>query len=416
MRAPRGLLGGQRQHETARTADEGGPASQEDRHETYAEHGQHREAEHRRRREDDVAGSARRRRLSAQLPPGEGRRGEQQHVEPVAGEAGAWGRIGDGSWPQRGRHERRGEQDSGGQHGQHQRPGDGRTLLEPGGGEVAPVGQARVQERRSGHGDRAGDEREQRGLCGRGAELLAAPEPHRHEQVPLVLADGPDQPSRQERSREGQRRAEEQDHQHGGRCARPLGVEVRERAGHVGRQPGQPGPVADPRRQQPRCVVEQPPGLLQRGVAGEGEGGVGGDPERVDRGPAADERLLVDDERAVGRRRLEPVAVGRGEARTAERVALPLQDGAWPERADHHERHGVVDAAEATLLAQRDLVAGTEPQQARGRVGHHDLGTTVVRRRPPAGRQVRSGRQRVGRDQVGLAVGARAVRLEVPEP
>ena len=51
------------------------------------------------------------------------------------------------------------------------------------------------------------------------------------------------------------------------------------------RQPGEPGPVADPRRQQPRCVVEQAPGLLQRGVAGEGEGGVGGDPERVDRGP-----------------------------------------------------------------------------------------------------------------------------------
>ena len=56
VRAPSGLLGGQRQHEPRERPGAGGPASQQHRHEAYAEHGQRREAEHRRRVEDDVAG------------------------------------------------------------------------------------------------------------------------------------------------------------------------------------------------------------------------------------------------------------------------------------------------------------------------------------------------------------------------
>jgi hypothetical protein len=145
------------------------------------------------------------------------------------------------------------------------------------------VGQPGVEHRRDRYGDHAGDDCEERGLRASRAQLLAAPEPHRHEEVALVLPDGPDQASREERGREGEGVAEQQDHQDGGRRARALGVEVRERARQLGRQSGEPGPVVDPGGQEAGCVVEAAPRVLQQGVVGERERGVRGDAERVDR-------------------------------------------------------------------------------------------------------------------------------------
>ncbi len=284
------------------------------------------------------------------------------------------------------------------------------------------MGEPRVEERRGRHREPAGEHREQGGLDGGDADLLPTTESHRDEQVALVLADGADESAGQEGRREGQRRTEQQHHEDRRPGARPLSVQVRQRGGQVGPQPGEPGPVADPGRQQARRVGEQMLGPPQRGVVGQVERGVGGDAQRVDRRPAAEECLLVDDEGAVGRSGFEAVAVGGGEARTLERVAVPLQDGPRTEDADHHHPDDGVDPTEAALLAQLHPVTDLEPEHASRRVRYHGLRAAAGsrgrrgRRGPAAGRQVRPVRQGVGRHEVRLAAGTCSVRREPPQP
>ena len=418
VRAPSRLLGRQRQDEGARAGPHACRAVQQHGHEAYAQHGQRREAQDGREREDDVVGTARGVRSAAQLPPGESGGGHQHQVQAVAHECATARRgVGRTAGAQGGRHERAGEQDGGGQHREHESPRHAGSLLQPGGLEVDEVGQPRVHEARGRYGDGGGHDRQQQGLDGHRAELLAATQSHPDQEVPLVLADRADESTGEECGSEGQGGAEEQDHQDGGTGARLLGVDALERAGEVGGQPGDAGAVADPCRQESGRVAEGPHRGPQGGVLRQREGRVRRDAKAGDRRTGGDERALSDHEGAVGRRGGLAVAVVGGEARPGQGVALPLDPRAGTEGADDHERQRVVDAPEAGLPTERHLVAEVEAEQASGRLRHHRLERPLgLVGGPPARGQVGSRGQAVGRHQVALAVLVAAARVELPQP